>query len=398
MEMRKKIIFLFLSIAILCGVFYGGIYVGKLEKVCPVCPPSDVDFSLFWEAWAKIKAVYAGRDNLDVQKMVYGAISGMVESLKDPYTVFFKPQDSKRFQEDVSGVFDGIGVEIGLKDNKIVVISPLEGTPAQKAGLRAADVILKVNGTSTAGMTTDEAANIIRGPKGTDVTLTISRLDLPKAKDITITRDTIVIPSVKLEFKTLPDGSQAAYIALYQFSEKAYYDFYDAAVQVTNKGTRKIILDLRNNPGGYLEVAQSIAGWFLERDKVVVMEDLGNNQERTVYQSKGPSYFSDYPVVILINEGSASASEILAGAIKDNRPNVQLVGKKSFGKGSVQVVENLSDGSSIKVTIAKWLTPNGNHIDGTGLNPDKTVDLTDQDFQQNKDPQLDAAIEILKGL
>ncbi len=377
--------------------FAGGFFVGKASVICPFCQPSEIDFSLFWQAWDQIKTKFVDRGNLDTQKMIYGAISGMVESLGDPYTVFFPPQESKQFKEDVSGTFSGVGMEIGIKKGQLQVVSPLEDTPAQRAGLRAGDSILEINGTSTSGMTADQAVDLIRGPKGTEVTLLINRDGWKEAKEFRLTRDTIQVPSLKLEFKDLPSGEKVAYLVLYQFSEKSYYDFNQAAMDILNSDAKKIIFDLRNNPGGYLEVAQSIAGWFMNRGQIVVIEDFGNGKEQEIYKSEGPSSLSDYPIVVLINGGSASAAEILAGALRDNK-GAKLVGEKSFGKGSVQELSDLRDGSSIKITVAKWLTPRGNLITDVGLEPDFKVEMKDIDYEQNKDPQLDKAIEIIKGL
>jgi carboxyl-terminal processing protease len=394
---NKKVIGVFLAIVIMGGVFAGGFYYGKSQVACEVCQPSEVDFSLFWEAWHQIQQKFVNREGLDTQKMIYGAISGMVNSLGDPYTVFFPPDESKRFKEDVKGTFEGVGMEIGVKKDQLQVISPIEGTPAKKAGLRAGDKILEINGTSTAGMTSDQAASLIRGPKGTQVTLTISRDDWNEPKEIIISRAVIEIPSLSLEFKETQSGEKIAYISLYQFSAKANYDFTATAIDILNSDAKKIVLDLRDNPGGYLEVAQSIAGWFLEKDKVVVVEDFGEKEFKQEYKSQGPSKLADYPIVVLINQGSASAAEILAGALRDNR-NIKLIGEKSFGKGSVQELGDLSNGSSIKITVAKWLTPNGNFITDVGLEPDIKVEMTENDYTENKDPQLDRAIEIIKDL
>lgn len=397
MKTSRKIIFISLSFLLLAGTFAAGFFTGKTSVVCPFCQPEEVDFSLFWQAWDQIKAKYVGRADLDTQKMIYGAISGMVESLGDPYTVFFPPEESKEFKEDVTGVFEGIGMEIGLKDNQLQVVAPLENTPAQRAGFRAGDLIMEINGTSTSGMSSDQAVKLIRGKKGTTVTLLIMRDGWKEAKEFKLVRDTIQVPSLKLEYIDLGDNQQAAHLTLYQFSEQAYYDFYESAIKILNNGSKKIILDLRNNPGGYLEVAQSIGGWFLDKGQAVVIEDFGNGKGQEIYKSEGPSNLSDYSVVVLINGGSASAAEILAGALRDNN-GAKLVGEKSFGKGSVQELAELQGGSSIKITVAKWLTPKGSQITGIGLDPDVKVENTDQDIADGKDAQLDKAIEIIKGL
>jgi len=317
----------------------------------------------------------------------------MVKALNDPYTVFFPPEDSKIFQEDVKGSFEGVGMEIGIRDNQLQVISPLEGTPAERAGIRAGDIIVAVNGTSTASIALEKAVKWIRGPKGSEVTLTIMREGWKEAKEIKIVRDTISIPAVRWELKE----NNIAYLKIYQFSGNAAFEFSKAAVEILNSPAEKIIIDLRNNPGGYLEVVQDIAGWFLKKDELVAIEDFGPNQEKTEYRSKGKGNFSNYPVVILINQGSASASEILAGALRDNL-GIKLIGERSFGKGSVQTLEQLRDGSSVKITVAKWLTPKGESISEKGLEPDIKLEMTEQDYESGKDPQLDKAIEIIKGM
>jgi len=393
MSPKRKIIFS-VSLLILLGmVFSAGFYFGGYKKVCEVCPPSDIDFSLFWESWKVLEEKFVDKTKFDVQKMIYGAISGMVESLGDPYTVFMTPPESKKFTEDVKGSFSGIGIEIGIKKEQLVVISPLEGTPAQKAGLKAGDSILAINGTSTFGITTDEAVGVIRGERGTEVTLTMNREGWDKPKDIKIIRDIIKVPSLKLEFK----DDNICYLKLYQFSEEANFDFSGAANEILNSQCQRIILDLRDNPGGYLEVSKDIAGWFLKKNDVVTIEHFGDGSEDKEYKSSGPSVFLEYPIVVLINGGSASASEILAGALRDNR-DILLIGEKSFGKGSVQEMEELSGGSFLKITVAKWLTPKGDSISDKGLEPDVKVELTEEDYTNDKDPQLDKAIEVIKGI
>lgn len=391
-NVNKKNFFTPFLFAIFIFLAFGlGFWMGKWQTTCHICPPEDIDFSLFWEAYHKLQEKFVDKEKIDTKKIIYGAISGMVESLEDPYTVFLPPEETKRFIEDVKGSFEGIGVEIGIKQGQLQVISPLEGTPGQKAGLRAGDKIIKINDKSTIDITLEEAVNLIRGPKGTTVILTILREGWLEPKEFKITRAVIEIPSLKWEMK--PDN--IAYLKLYHFSEKASIDFSKAAIEILNSQTKRIILDLRNNPGGYLEVAQDIAGWFLEKGQVVVIEDFG--KEKREFKSKGNGKLSHYPVVILINQGSASGSEILAGALRDNR-GILLIGEKSFGKGSVQELEKLKEGSSLKITIAKWLTPKGWLITDKGLEPDIKVEMTDKDYEEGRDPQLDKAIEVIKSL
>lgn len=362
---------------------------------CPKLPPADVDMSLFWQTWHAVEDNFVDKSQIDHQKMVYGAISGMVASLEDPYTAFFNPEDSKKFLEDTSGSFEGVGMEIGIKKNQLRVVAPLENSPAKAADLRAGDAIVQIDGKSTAGITTDEAVNLIRGPKGTQVVLTIFREDWSKTEDFAITRDIIKVPSLKWEIK---DGD-IAHIQFYQFTEKASQDFKAAAVDIINSPAKAIVLDLRNNPGGYLSVAQDIAGWFLEKGQVVTRENFGEDKSEIVHKSNGPALLKKYPAVIIINEGSASASEIVAGALRDNR-QIQLIGKQSFGKGSVQQLVPLANESSLKVTIAKWLTPNGEQISEKGLAPDIEIELdpADEETAEGRDAQLDKAIEIIKNI
>ena len=323
--------------------------------------------------------------------MIYGAISGMVKSLKDPYTVFLSPEEAKKFEEDISGFVEGIGAEIGIRKGQLVSIAPLEDTPADRAGLRAGDKIIKIDETITIDLTLDQAVTLIRGPRGTPVTLHILRDDWDTSKPIEIIRNVIAIPTLKLEF----EENGIAVIKLFHFNEKAANEFADAAKRIQREGAKGLILDLRNNPGGFLEVSRDIAGWFIERGKIVTTEDFGGKKEKIEYRSSGNASLASLPTIVLINQGSAAASEILAGALRDHL-HIKLVGEKTFGKGSVQELEKLRDGSSLKVTVAKWLTPNGILINDTGLEPDVVVELTSEDIDEEQDPQLEKAIELLK--
>ena len=383
---------LFFLVILIFGAFGLGFWTGQENKICDVCQPEDINFSLFWEAYNKIQEKFVDREKIDIQEIIYGAISGMVNSLDDPYTVFFPPEDTKKFKEDVSGVFEGVGMQIDIKKGQLQVVAPLEGTPAQKAGLRPGDKIIKVNDTLTAELTLDEVVSLIRGPRGTEVVLTIFRDGWDETKDFRIVRGVIEVPSLKWELME----DDIAYIKLYQFSKKALFDFTEAVFEISDSPAKKIILDLRNNPGGLLTVAQDIAGWFLENGDIVVIEDF-RDREDIEYKAYGNGVFLDYKIVVLINKGSASGSEILAGALRDNR-DILLIGEKSFGKGSVQELDELRGGSSLKITIAKWLTPKGELITETGLEPDVKVEMSIEDYEEERDPQLDKAVEVIKNL
>ena len=389
MKIRLTLIFLIGAMLVNFGL---GIWFGKSQVICSVCPPEDLDFSLFWESWRVLQEKYVESEKFSTQEMIYGAISGMVKSLEDPYTLFLSPEQSKRFSENISGEFEGVGMEIGIRKGELQVIAPLEGTPAQKAGLRAGDKIIKIDDTPTSDIIIEEAVDLIRGPKGTEVTLTIFRKDWGESREIKVKRAVIEIPSLKWELKE----EDIAYIQLYHFTKKAKFDFRNTALEIINSPAKRIILDLRNNPGGYLEIAQNIADWFLERDQIVVIEDFGEGQQKE-YKTERTGSFFGYPIVCLINQGSASASEILAGALRDNR-EIILIGERSFGKGSVQELTSLRDGSNLKITIAKWLTPKGELITDVGLEPDIKIEMTEEDYQEGRDPQLEKAMEIIKNL
>lgn len=410
--MPKKLISSVIIVVLIGASFYAGFWYGQnswpsIEKVSGIfgketSKPANVDFGLFWDSWAKIEQKFVNRSSLDYQKMVYGAIEGMIKSLGDPYTVFMPPEENKKFNEDIKGSFDGIGAEIGMRNDILTIIAPLEDSPAKKAGLQAGDKILKIDDKITTDFSLEQAISLIRGPKGTQVTLTISRQGLAIPKEFKITRDVIKVPILKYEIKETanPANGQSgtskkiAYIHLYQFTENAADEFRKVANEILTSGAQGIIFDVRDNPGGYLEVAVDIASWFVDGGKLVVSEDFGNGNKNE-HTSYGYKKLATYPTVVLINQGSASASEILAGALRDDN-GIKLVGEKSFGKGSVQELEDLKGGTSLKVTVAKWLTPSGKSIMEEGLEPDIKVGLTSEDIDAGRDPQLDKALEMLK--
>ncbi|MEI6288073.1 MAG: S41 family peptidase [bacterium] len=347
----------------------------------------NVDFNLFWDVWNLVKDKYYDKKIPETQ-LFYGALQGVVASLNDPYSVFMTPQGTNDFQDELSGNFEGIGAEIGLRSNLITVVSPLPDMPAIKAGLKAKDIILAINGTSTEGMTTDKAVSLIRGPKDTKVILKIYRESTRETKEITITRGTIKVQSVTWEI-----ADNVAIIKMRQFNDDTVPLFDQAIVDIQKQNSLKgIILDLRNDPGGYLQSAIDVAGEWKSGD-TVVSEKLRNGEE-TKHVSNKPARLSNYKTIVLVNEGSASASEIVAGALKD-WGKATLVGAKTFGKGSVQELDNLSDGSSVKLTVAKWFTPNGSTIDQQGIMPDVKVEMKEEDYNKDKDPQLDKAKELI---
>jgi len=402
----KKYIIIFTVILLLVGSFYLGFERGKksagqtngntisLEQaVITNQQPSsneNVDFSLFWKVWDLVKEKHIDRDKLDAQQMVYGAINGMLAATGDPYSNFFSPSDSKAFNEDIGGSFEGIGAELGVKDDVLTVIAPLDGSPAQKAGLRAGDKILKIGGKLSSSMNIDQAVAAIRGPKGTQVVLTVLHSGDQDTTDVTITRDTITVKTVTVDFSKV---NNVAYVKITQFGENTDTEFNDVANQIIAHGSKGIILDLRNNPGGLLDKAVSVASWIIPQGKVVVTEEDSNGKKDSLY-TQGSDKLGSIPMVVLINEGSASASEILAGALHDDQ-NITLVGKTSFGKGCVQELMDLPGGASVKITVDKWLTPNGDYIMNKGINPDIAVDMTNDDYKNNRDPQLDKAIETI---
>ena len=353
---------------------------------------NSIDFSLFWNVWDLVKNKYVDAENLDAKKMYYGAIKGMLQATGDPYTTFFTADENKKFNEDITGNFEGIGAELGVKNGILTIIAPLPETPAEKAGLRSGDKIIKINGKNAGDMTIEEAVENIRGQKGTTVTLTIFREGNQDTQDIIVKRDVINVKSVILEWK---ENNAIADIKIARFGDDTNQGFKDSLVKIQTAQTKGLIIDLRNDPGGYLETAIDVASKLLPKNKIVVIEESGDKSQKKMY-TRGGDVGSSIETVILINAGSASASEILAGALKDNRDNVTLIGEKSFGKGSVQEFIELPQGTAAKITVARWLTPNGVQINDQGITPDIEVKFTNDDYNNNRDPQLDAALQILK--
>lgn len=352
----------------------------------------DADFSIFWQAWDLLKSNHIKGADLKDRDLVYGAVEGLINSADDPHTVFLKPDDSQKFVEDIQGEFGGIGAELSVKDNFVVVVAPLENTPASRGGIKAGDKILEVDSKPLLKADVNEAVKKIRGEIGTTVVLTILSNGDKMPHEVSLVRATITVPTLKWEIK----NDNIAYVQLFSFNEKAPYLFYKTALAIMLGDMQGMVLDLRNNPGGYLEVAVNIAGWFFEKDKLIVSEQFRNGEE-TKFTSNGTGAFKDLPIVVLVNKGSASASEILAGALRDNR-NIKLIGEKTFGKGTVQEMESLKDGSQIKMTIAKWVMPSGYIIEENGLVPDIEVKITEKDIEAKTDPQLERALEEVQKM
>ena len=413
----KKIAFFAAVFLLMVLIFSSGAYFGynrrpAMEKVLTVVNKNSqisspaaapIDFEPLWKTWNAIEEKYVSNDGLPRQEMLWGAIEGLAKSLGDPYTVFFPPEEKKMFESQIKGDFEGVGMEIGIKNNALTVIAPLKGTPAQRAGIKTGDIILKIDEKPTMDMTLNEAVRLIRGTKGTKVILTIIRKGEEKTREISVVRDRIEIPVIETNGISQEDnkekyaaaGKEIFVIRLFNFNENALIAFRKALREMELSEKNKLILDLRSNPGGYLEVAVDIASWWLPMGKVVAKEKFSDGRE-ILYRSKGYGALQNIPTVILVNEGSASASEILAGALKEHGKAV-LVGEKTFGKGSVQELVPITDETFLKVTIARWLTPNGRSISEKGLEPDVAATITAEDETAKRDPQMEKAVEIINS-
>ncbi len=350
--------------------------------------PKDVNLDIFWEVWHLMEGNYLNPENLETKEQVYGATKGLVDSLDDPYSVFMTPDEMAEFEESMSGEFQGIGAEIDKRDNQIVVVSPLKGSPAESAGLKTRDIIFKVNDEPTFGMSIEEVVTKIRGPKGEKVVLTIIRKEERKPIEISIVRDNIILPT--LEWK-MEDGD-IAHVAMYQFGNNAVKDFKKAVPEILLKSPKGIIMDFRGNGGGLLDACIKILSEFIDNQVVVKTKGRKFGDTGDLVSARDGA-FLDVPLVVLVNEGSASASEIFAGAIQDHERGV-ILGRKTFGKGSVQNVIPLSNGSSLKVTVAEWLTPDGRSIHKNGITPDEIVE-DEVDPETEFDPMLERALQLI---
>lgn len=352
--------------------------------------PKDVDLSTLWETWNIIDSTYLHQEKLDTKKQVYGAIHGLVDSLDDPHSMFLTPEESEEFNSSIDGEFQGIGAEISKKQGKLVIITPLKNSPAEQAGIMPGDEIISIDDELVFDLSLLEAVLKIRGEKGTKVELGVKRANVKKLIDITIVRDKVIAPTVSWEIK----DDNIAYVEISKFGTDLTKEFRKMIDEVVLKSPKGIVIDLRNNGGGLLDACLEITSEFLDKSLIVSTKGgtIGMNEKH--FATSGGALL-DIPVIVLVNKGSASASEILAGAIADNKRGIVL-GENTFGKGSVQSLIDLKDGSSLKVTIAEWLTPGGNSIQENGITPHETIEHTIEQMEKDIDPVLDRALEILK--
>lgn len=390
-----------LGVVFVVGVFFGGVYVGYAnraitEKITTVINKessvsSKTDFDTFWKAWSIVDQKFADANKTSAQDRMYGAIKGMLAAFGDPYTTFFPPSENTVFETEIAGTFSGIGAEIGEKDGILTVIAPLKDTPAEKAGIKSGDKIIAINDTVTADMTVDKAITLIRGEAGSSVVLTVVSDGSSETKKISIVRQQIDLPTVKTESR---QSDQVFIIHLYNFSAKSPALFYTALQEYIASGYSNLLIDLRGNPGGYLDAATKIAGWFIPEGKVIVKEIGKNPDDVSIHTSEGPLLLpKKTKLIVLVDKGSASASEILAGALADQHIGI-IVGEQTYGKGSVQEVVKLTKDTSMKVTIAKWYTPNGISISKSGLTP--SVKIPASDRKDTNDSQLESAVALFK--
>lgn len=396
-HLSKNLFLATFSIVLVLGIFGVGFFIGnesERKSSSSLNAQTPADLEDFWRVWNMIDEKYVpASSTAEVSKevRVQGAIAGMVNALGDSYSRFLIPEENKEFNESISGNFSGVGMEIGKKDDLITVISPIKDTPAEKAGIKAGDVILKIDGMVTVDMSVDEAVNLIRGEKGTTVEFVIARVGEPGSKAINVVRDNIKIPTMEYEMRD--DGIFV--ISLFNFSAGVENDFRNALREFVLSKSDKMILDMRGNPGGYLDAAVDISSWYLPAGKIVVQEDFGQNKPPKIFRSKGYNIFNDnLKMVVLVDGGSASASEIVAGALKEHGV-ATILGEKTYGKGSVQELIPISKETSLKLTIARWVTPNGVSISDSGLEPDVVVEALSEEADEDKDIQLEEAVKLI---
>ncbi len=348
----------------------------------------SVDFKLFWNVWESLENRFY-KQPLSQEKLFYGAVKGMTAATGDPYTVFFDPTSAAEFNRELEGKFEGIGAEIAIKHDRLTVVSPLAESPAERAGLRPGDVILAIDKVDTATLSLEDAVSRIRGPKGTTVVLTILTKGVSETKDAQVKREEIIVKTVQWEIV----AGNVAYVRIFSFNEDTIDDFKTTVSAVIKKNSSGIILDLRSNPGGYLDSAVKMASYWIPEG--VIVEERFSDGAKDSYKAVGQARLEDQKTVVLVNEGSASASEIVAGALQDYG-KATIVGEQTFGKGSVQDYSSLEGGSALKITIAEWLTPKGNSINEIGIKPDIVVPMSVEDVNNDMDPQLERAIELLR--
>jgi carboxyl-terminal processing protease len=396
----KKLLIVVAIIMMIGGAYYLGYGIGNKSllashnsssKVVNInrSKPENVDFGIFWEAWNIVEKEFIKKD-IDYQKMIYGAISGMLSSLGDSYTAFMTPEESQMLSEDLNGSFGGIGVEITAKDGFLVIIAPLDGSPAHSSGIKSGDIITKINGNDVGDYTFIEAINQIRGEKGTTVVLTIISKDEDDAKDVEIMRDTISVESVK--WKIIEDDIM--YIRISQFGEDVFDNIGKSIEELRRENINKVIVDVRDNPGGYLDACVDATSLFVPED-VIVWEENREKKQTSINSTHLPRLDKIGKLIVLVNSGSASSSEIFAGAIQDYKTGV-IVGEKTFGKGSVQNLEKISGGGQVKITVAKWLTPQKRQIEKEGILPDIEIDMDSGQIGTDDDRQLMRAIEEVR--
>ncbi len=346
----------------------------------------DLAFSLFWQVWDRLQSRYLDKSQINEKQMVYGAIKGMTAALGDPYTVFLPPDENKLAKEDLNGSFEGVGIQLGFEEQQLAVVAPLKGMPAIKQGVRAGDLILQVDGKSTEGLSLPEAVEWIRGPKGSSVSLTLYRPGETAPFDVSIVRDTIVVPTVEVAFI-----DDVAHLQLSRFGDRTTEEWLKAVDEIVSRPNLKgIVLDLRNNPGGYLNGSIFIVSEFIAKGTIVIQEHASGKKE--AFEVNRTGKLTGQKLVVLINKGSASASEIVAGTLKDYERAV-IVGEKSFGKGTIQEAEDLGAGAGLHITTARWLLPNGQSLNKQGVEPN--VEVQDDLQTTDVDEQLDKAIELL---
>lgn len=399
-QQQRDLTYGIIGLVILLAVFFLGSYIGERKMRSSIFPtgiPVTSDqFDPYWKVWSTLNEKFVSATTTDTQERIWGSIMGLAASQNDPYTVFFPPEENKSFKSDIAGNFDGVGMEIAIKDGVLTVVAPVKNSPAEKAGVKAGDKIVKINGVSTNDLPVDKAVKQIRGERGTTVKIVFVREGVSQPIEKALVRDVIDIPTLETETK-----NDIFIVRLFSYTAQSPELFRNALREFIQSGKHKLIIDLRGNPGGYLDAAWDISSWFLPSGKVIVTEDFGGKGKNKVYVSKGydvlNSYFggpSKYKVIVLVDGGSASASEIMAGALQEHGV-AKLVGVKTFGKGSVQELVPITSNTSLKVTIARWMTPNGHNLSHDGLVPDYEVKVTPKDIEAKKDPQLDKAVEIL---